>query len=154
MVVKLPTIGDLASHCHERLTNTKRSKGNGRKMEGRKLQVSEISTLSCPTFVLLKNLMAQCFPPPFPFKMLHNDIFLQWLCARLACAPWVHMQSLVGLSDHVLSCQLCTIARYSWPSDWLFALSRCYRTERVVPVLQYLYLLLCQSLQKNRTKIL
>jgi len=31
LVVELPTVGGLACHFHERLTNTKKGKGNGRK---------------------------------------------------------------------------------------------------------------------------
>jgi len=36
LVVKLPTMGGLASHCHERLTNTKGGEGSGR--EWRKME--------------------------------------------------------------------------------------------------------------------
>jgi len=36
LVVELPTMSGLASHCHERLTNTKRGEGIGR--EWRKIE--------------------------------------------------------------------------------------------------------------------
>jgi len=54
LVVKLPIMGGLTFYCHERLTNTKGGKRNGRKwkkMGGMMLQMSEIFFPSCLSFV-------------------------------------------------------------------------------------------------------
>jgi len=42
LVVELPTMGGLASHCHERLTNTIRGKRNGRKCRKMEMNGNEM----------------------------------------------------------------------------------------------------------------
>jgi len=49
-VTKLPTKSDLASHCHKRLTNTKRKQEVWKRIKengGKDPQVSEFSFFSC-----------------------------------------------------------------------------------------------------------
>jgi len=59
LVVELPTMEGLASHCHERLTNTKRGKGSEKKW--RKMEIKGDGMLQMNDSLSTSHALAPCY---------------------------------------------------------------------------------------------